>query len=111
MGYYTSYTLNISGPDEDVISFKEEMMSKSADDGELSELFETGFVDAKLYDLTDWISVIAPHYPNLQIILQGSGETSDDFWEARYKGKDWEIQYATIPPFENKNLQFTITND
>ena len=111
MGYYTNYTLIFQGNPEDYKRFGDDLITRSDDDFEqLTELIETGSVNkAELYNLVDWITTVATEYPNLLLILKGDGETSDDMWEARWKGKDWEIQYAAIPPFENKNLQIDKT--
>lgn len=111
MGYYTNYTLTFQGDPEDYKRFGDDLISRSSDDSEiLTELVEHGSVnDAKLYDIVDWITTVATEYPNLLLILEGDGESTDDWWQARWKGKDWEIQNAAIPPFENKNLQIDKT--
>lgn len=108
MGYYTSYSLEIRHREQDselVKSFEKELLERSDDDCEVKELINTGGVWAKLYDLEEWISELAPKYPELLIILYGDGESSDDLWEHRWKGGEQEVKEAVIPPFENPNLQ------
>lgn len=112
MGYYTSYSLDYkadSGFEGEEEEFEKVLVdiSKDADgneDCEIKELLQTGGVWAKLYELVDWIDALAPKFPHLLIILSGDGESSDDLWEQRWKGREREYQVSTIPPFQNKNL-------
>lgn len=109
MGYYTSYGLCVCGNEDRVHEFENELLevtryADGQDDCEVKELVSTGGVYAKLYDIEDTISDLAPKYPDLLIILSGDGEESDDLWEARWKGSEYEKQAAEIPPFKNHNL-------
>ena len=104
MGYYTSYSLEIIGDEVLAKKFEKDLLKESDDDFEVRELITTGGAWAKLYDLSDWIKHIAPKYPELLIVLSGDGEDSDDKWEERFRGSDFEHQDAEIPPFENPSL-------
>ena len=109
MGYYTSYSLSLFGNAEQAHEFENELLevtkyADGQDDCEVKELVNTGGTYAKLYDIEDTISDLAPKYPDLLIILNGDGEESDDLWEARWKGSEHEKQYADIPPFTNPKL-------
>ena len=110
MGYYTAYSLVMRGEDAAVEKAEKALLKRSTDDRgnvdpDCKDLIEIGCVYAKLYDISDWISEIAPKHPDVLIILSGDGEDSDDAWEERWKGNDHELQKAVIPPFQNKNLQ------
>ena len=110
MGYYTSYNIRLEadeGFEEEEVLFTKALTDKGAEyncKDEVENLFQYG-VYAKLYDLTGWISDLAPSYPHLLIVLEGCGEEQDDVWEERWKGSDNELQKATIPPFKNQNLK------
>ena len=109
MGYYTYYTLFLHGKEEDCEAFSNELLENSKDsdgnvDPELEELVKYDCVQAKLYDIEEWIGKVAPHHPNVLVCLSGDGEDSDDMWEERWKGNDVECQRAIIPPFTNPNL-------
>lgn len=109
MGYYTAYSLCMYGDDDIVDRAEKELLKVSADkagniDGDVRELISAGGTYAKLYDISEWISVVAPKFPEVLIILTGDGEDSDDMWEERWKGNEHEFQKAIIPPFTNKNL-------
>ena len=113
MGYNTSYSLSIQADYEhelDEERFYGALLerSKCSDgnfDNEFLELVEEGCAYGHLYDIEEYIDELAPKFPHLLIILSGDGDDNDDKWEARWKGKDKEIQRAIIPPFENPNLQ------
>ena len=109
MGYYTYYGLTILGEDDKVESFKKDLLEQSEDstgvpDSDLSELLESEYVYAKLYDITDWIDEVAPKHPDILIMLSGDGEDSDDSWETRWRGNDSETQKMIMPPFTNPRL-------
>ena len=104
MGYYTSFFLNLHGDQEEIKKFESDLYEESKRDTDIKELIETGTVYAKLYELEGYIDKVAPKHPGVLVILGGDGEESDDLWEARWKGNEFEKQCATIPPFENKNL-------
>lgn len=112
MGYYTNYDLAVINKDDSKVkAFKEDLRKESSDadgnvDGDLEDLLNDGYIYAKLYDLEDLISKVAPRHPDVLIILEGDGEDSDDLWEARWKGDNYERHDAVIPPFTNPNLQF-----
>lgn len=113
MGYDTSYGLSIqadSGHELDEERFYGALLERSkCSDGsfdcEYKELVRCGGAYGHLYYIEEYIDELAPEFPHLLIILYGNGEDNDDSWEARWKGKDKEIQRAIIPPFENPNLQ------
>ena len=113
MGYYTSYGLDYKA-DEGYQNEEGEFIkalveiskdSEGNDDSEILELTQAGGVWAKLYDLSDWITELAPKFPHLLICLSGNGEDTQDIWEERWKGNDHELQQSVIPPFENPNLK------
>lgn len=109
MGYYTYYQIAFEGDDDNVKEFKEDLLKYSkGDDGEvdcyLEDLLSYSGVEAKLYDLEDWIDAVAPRHSDVLVILNGDGEESDDLWEARWKGDKCERQSAIIPPFTTPEL-------
>lgn len=108
MGYNTSYSLSVqadSGHELDEERFYDAILDRSGFDCEYQQLVENGVAYGHLYDIGSYIDAIAPNFPNLLIMLSGSGEENDDVWEYRWKGNDKEVQLAVIPPFENPNLQ------
>lgn len=116
MGYYTDYLICFIGDDDKVEAFKKDLLKESMDDdGEiddaLMELLVDNQVYAKLYDLDKWISNVAPRHPDVMIRLMGDGEQSDDLWESRWKGKDFETQYAQMPPFTTPSLIVDLKNN
>ena len=107
MGYYTAYGLEIipdKGYASEIEEFEKELIDYSENDREIEELVKTGGCYGKLYDITDWISELAPKFPHILICLGGDGEESDDLWESRWKGSETETQISVIPPFNNPNL-------
>jgi len=109
MGYYTYYTLTMQGNDADVNAAEADLLDASrCEDGEpeygMEELIKYGGVEAKLYDIEEYFNKVAPKHPNVLMILNGDGEESDDMWESRWKGNDFECHNAIIPPFTNPNL-------
>lgn len=112
MGYYQSFSLCVEceeGHSEDEQEFNDALLDLSADDDgnpdiQVKELIQYGCVFAKLYDIEDWISQLAPKFPRLLIILSGRTEDGDADWEHRWKGGEDELQYAEVPPFKNKSL-------
>lgn len=109
MSYYTYYTINFEGDDEKCEAFKKELIEISKDDeGEPNEslitLLRYGGEEARLYDIEDWITSVAPHHPDVLVILSGDGEEPEDIWEERWKGNFAEYQRAIIPPFTNHAL-------
>ena len=99
MGYYTSYSLAIEGEKKLVKQFEKDLLEKSGLASEVEDLIHDGYVWAKLYDISEWITELAPKYPELLIMLSGDGEDSDDLWEERWCAGEHELQQATIPPF------------
>ena len=109
MGYYTYFIISLHGEEEKVEAFKKDLLEISkGDDGEvddaLDELLKYQCVEARLYNLEQWIDAVALKHPDVLIVLDGDGEESDDCWEARWKGDQKEIQRAIIPPFTNPAL-------
>lgn len=91
-------------------AFKKDLLEESKGDdgtvdGDLEKLLNSGWEEAKLYDIEDWIDEVAPKHPDVLVILDGDGENSDDLWQTRWKGNNSERQEAKIPPFENENLR------
>ena len=106
MGYYTSYTLNLYGSEEDKKKFSDELYNRYKPDfSPIKELLEDGGVYAKLYDLEDNISKMAENYPDLLVVLTGDGEESCDIWEMRCKGDLCEYHSMEMPPFTTKGLE------
>lgn len=108
MGYYTAYSLQLEGEPEEVEAFEKDLLEISKYNGEVNccvdELIDSGNCYAKLYDLEGWITDVAKKHPGVLVELFGDGESSDDLWEARWKGDEYERQYSIIPPFKNENL-------
>lgn len=112
MGYYQSFGLCVECEKEhpeDEKEFTDALLDLSKDekgnpDFEVRDLIQYGGIFAKLYDIENWISELAPKFPRLLIILSGRPEDGDSDWEHRWKGNDDEFQYAEVPPFKNKSL-------
>ena len=112
MGYYQSYGLYVkceAEHPEDEREFMDALLDCSKDengnpDFEVRDLIQYGGIFAKLYDIEDWISELAPKFPRLLIVLSGRPEDADPEWEHRWKGNEDEVKEAIIPNFDNKNL-------
>jgi len=109
MGYYTYFSIAFEGDKDKVEAFKKDLLEESKDDdgdvdSYVEELLNYSGVEAKLYDLEEWIENVAPRHPDVLVILNGDGEESDDLWQARWKGNKSERQFAVIPPFTTKEL-------
>lgn len=110
MGYYTSYGFTLVGDPEKCEKFEKDLSDAGRDsegekDFEIEQLIDSGSVYAKLYDIENIISRVAKMNPDVLAILTGDGEASDDLWEARWKGDQYEVQSYVIPPFTNPALQ------
>lgn len=110
MGYYTSYSLDFYGKPEEVEKAKNDLLEISKDDDgevdfELRQLIRHGGVNAKLYDIDEWIEGAAKDNPNVLIVLSGDGEESGDVWEERWKGELFELREPVMPPLKNKELE------
>lgn len=108
MGYYTYFNLNYYGSAEDEEAL--ENFEPSSADFSFPEAIKMLIDDD---DDNDWkwyswetdMKKLASLFPNILFVLHGDGEESDDLWEARFKGSEYEYQEFTIPPFTNPNLQ------
>lgn len=115
MGYITDYSIEFFGPEEDIVNFEKKVLEVSMGDPEdydydgepdptLKDLLKYGAADGKMYDWEDWFEPVAKEFPNVLVVINGDGEESDDLWEARLKGNNFEIHNAAIPPFTNPEL-------
>ena len=104
MGHYTSFCIEYEGSTEDVKKVENDFKALYGDGGYLNELIDTGISEMKWYDWEFDMKKVAKKNPNVLIILHGDGEESDDIWQARAKGKEFEFKSFMIPPFENPNL-------
>lgn len=110
MGYLTYFSLQILGPQEDCDKMKADAAAldpKSEDfvSAEcIRELVRDEFLEAKWYDFEQDFLKWAKRYPTLLMIVNGDGEDSDDIWQLRVKGDEYELNYITMPPFKNENL-------
>lgn len=110
MGYYTDYTLNLYGSEEDKKKFADDLRDKyrykdGTPDKEIENLLTFGSLYGKYYDLEDVISRITEKYPELLVVLTGDGEDSCDIWEMRCKGDLCESHSVEMPPFTAKGLE------
>ncbi len=105
MGYYTTFTLDLYGPQEDKDGFADALITRSNYHDDVKTLFRDGCVNAKLYYLDNWIDEVALKYPALLVVLHGCGEEQDDIWETRWRGEETETHIFAMPPFENEHLQ------
>lgn len=105
MGYYTTYSLYFHGKREDVDEFKRTLVKESGKDIDVKDLVEGIEVNAKLYDLPQWITSVSSKFPEVLVRLTGEGEDDFDRWEQRWKGNQTELQSAIIPPFRNEALK------
>lgn len=107
MGYYTTYSINLvpdKGYEEEEQQFADALIKESGNHHDVADLVNDGVVFAKLYELDSYISAVAVRFPHVLVCLSGDGESSDDLWEKRWKGNEWECQNAIIPPFTNASL-------
>lgn len=106
MGYYTCFTIEYEGDEADIKKVEDDFKAlyKQYNEGYLDELIDTGSSERKWYEWEDDMRKVAKKNPNVLIILHGNGEESDDIWQARAKGKEFECQSFRLPPFENANL-------
>lgn len=105
MGYYTTFTLDLYGTQEDKDGFADALITRSNNHDDVKTLFRDGCVDAKLYYLDNWIDEVALKYPALLVVLRGCGEEQDDIWETRWRGEETETHIIAMPPFVNEHLQ------
>ena len=106
MGYYTCFTIEYDGEEADIKKVEEDFKAlyKEWNEGYLDELIDTGSSERKWYEWEDDMRKVAKNNPNVLIILHGNGEESDDIWQARAKGDEYEFQSFCLPPFQNPNL-------
>ena len=103
MSYYTDYSISYEGDIEDIHSFEKDVEATVAGVRDVHELIHDGSVYSK-FDFIPLISTIAKNYPDLLVILEGTGEESSDQWEHRWRGTVDEMHYLRIPPFTNPVL-------
>ena len=103
MGYYTCFTIDYEGEEADIKKVEEDFKALYCE-GYLDELIDTGTSERKWYEWEKDMRKVAKKNHNVLIILHGSGEESDDIWQARAKGNEYEFQSFCLPPFENANL-------
>lgn len=102
MGYYTCFAIEFEGDEQEVNKAKDDF--KHLYNGYLEELIDLGDAELKWYEWEKDMKKVAKENTNVLIILHGNGEESDDIWQARAKGDEYEFQSFCIPPFENPNL-------
>ena len=108
MGYYTYFTLSYQGPEKD----EEALEAFEPKEGEfhlpadlIKQLIaDNGDNDWKWYDWEEDMKKLAKMFPTILFVLHGDGEDSDDLWEWRGKGDEYEYHSFEMPPFTNKNL-------
>lgn len=103
MGYYTYFTLQLDGPENEQKALLDDL---SQEHPKLAELAENFCLEAKWYSWEETMDRIAKKHPNVLIALTGDGEASDDYWECRWKGGVKEYRAMTIPPCAVKELMF-----
>ena len=106
MGYYTCFTIEYEGDDADIKKVEEDFKAlyRGWNEGYLDELIDTRTSERKWYEWDSDLKKVAEKNPEVLIILHGNGEESDDIWQARAKGKEYEFQSFRLPPFKNPNL-------
>jgi hypothetical protein len=87
MGYYTTFTGNVTGPSELLNEFMIDADNGhkfGAYDFDLNDWFDDiiGGDAMKWYDWNDDLASISKDYPNLLFSLEGEGEESGDIWKA-----------------------------
>lgn len=85
MGYYTTFTLNLSNA-------KAEWYERLEDEIAKMNVFEGGsiwggyFASSKWYDAERDMLLLSARFPDVLFELEGDGEDSDDHWLHYYKG-------------------------
>jgi hypothetical protein len=107
MGYYTKFTIKVSGADN------ENQMTKFAKEMELydyeivgengPELFAS-FED-KWYDWKKDFEKCTKNFPRMLVEIEGKGEDAEDIWMARIRDGESEIIYAKIVFDEFKKIK------
>ena len=104
MGYYTMFELSMEGEKEKVEKAESDF-KKLYKKGYLDTLVNCGYDELKWYDWETDVQKVARKNPDVLIILYGDGDSCDDNWQMRAKGKEYEIVQRCFPPFENPNLR------
>lgn len=108
MGYYTDYSVRITGFEDqesvDFFEFKEmyketgafhdfkQSTNFTADNG----MIEFCLIECKWYDWEKDLKEISKRYPYLMIEVEGVGEEFPDIWKARVRNGKSEIMKAEI---------------
>ncbi len=82
MGYYTRYSLYVTGDSDLLENFNVTCKDYALNYGNLEELLEGEWEPCKWYDWPNDMKRMSLAYPNLLFSLSGEGEESGDIWRA-----------------------------
>lgn len=103
MGYYTYFTLQLEGPEDEERKLLEDLRASHP---KLNELADNMTMEGQWWNWEQCMDAIAQKYPKVLIELTGDGEASDDYWECRWRGVVKEYRVMTIPSCSVKELMF-----
>jgi hypothetical protein len=99
MGYYTHYTIRITGADNaNQMTEIAEKLGLSEEGYEISDegtKLSTDF-DDKWYGWKDQFLRVSRSYPRVLFEVDGKGEENDDLWKARIRNGESEVIHAKI---------------
>lgn len=99
MGYYTGYSLDITGPDALVEKATEYIVANEEMNYALGEDLNGGD-NCKWYDHEEDMIKLSNLYPELLFTLEGNGEESDDQWKKYFIGGKMQAEYVKVLPPE-----------
>lgn len=99
MGYYTSYSLSVTGPEEFMDEFKQ-YAGSGATFGQYDLAVKQWLVDdldeMKWYDWKDDVADISERFPFLLFEVTGEGEEAGDLWHAYARNGKVSVVRAQI---------------
>jgi hypothetical protein len=104
MGYYTQFSLEVSGPTEAYFAARnEEIEYLSLTVGKFQDGIE---VECKWYDHVDDMKRISSKHPEVLFTLTGEGEEPGDLWVKYFKAGKVQVAKARIDyeDFDPKKL-------
>lgn len=114
MGYYTYYTLSYFGSKEDEQAVSDFEPNEDdfhvTSDGLKTLIADNGDCSWKWYHWEEDMKKLCKIFPNILFILNGDGEESDDLWQWRGKGDQYEYHCVEMPPFTNPELKLQNEN-
>ena len=106
MGYYTWITLSTYGEDAKIKQMEAD--AKVYEDDLVSKFIEDQELEVKWAYFEDSLMKFMRRHPEVLFVVYGDGEESDDIWEARFKGEEFELHCLEMPPFTNPKLKIPL---